>query len=412
MQKRFHWAWIILIVSFLNTFISYGIRLGYGVLMPEMIQAIGISRTQAGMIFNAYILGYVIFSPLTGRLTDRYGARRIITIFSALLGVGTILMGTVNQFETAALFFMLVGISSSAMWNPPLTVIQHWFAANRRGFVIGILGAGPGLGFALSGWLYPRIVESLSWRWCWYFFGISALVMILVNATLLRSKPQDIQLVAWGEDHESEREKLDTEAREVRMSSLRKSGTFWTIGISFCLASFALYLVTTFLVDYINLELRFTFETASQFAMLHGIAQVIGVLTIPILSDRIGRRITLIITNLFCALSITGIIFSGQNLPFLYANVLIFGVFYGVIWPMYGACSGDYFRGEIVGTVLGAWTIFYGIGSISGHIIGGFLRDATGSFTAAFIISVLSVLLAAIIMQRMKKPKTLEHQII
>jgi sugar phosphate permease len=39
-------------------------------------------------------------------------------------------------------------------------------------------------------------------------------------------------------------------------------------------------------------------------------------------------------------------------------------VFYGVIWPMYGACAGDYFPKEVMGTVIGAWTPFYGLGAI------------------------------------------------
>jgi MFS family permease len=404
MKKYAHWAWIILAVCFLNAFISYGIRLGYGVVIPEMIRSIGITRTQAGTIFNAYILAYVAFAPLAGNLTDRFGARRIMTIFAVILGIGTILMGTANQFPTAALFFAIVGIGGAAMWNPPLTVLQHWFIERHRGMVAGILGAGSGLGFALSGWLFPRIVEAQSWRWCWYVFGILALIMIPINAALLRNKPEDLQLKPWGDKTQSsEKISEDIQAKPSFLSFLR-SVVFWKIGLSLCLISFSLYLVTTFFIDYINLELGFSFTVASSFATIHGLAEVVGVLSISILSDRIGRRLTLFGSNLICSMSIAGILLSGHSHPLLIVNVAILGAFYGAIWSLYGASSGDYFNRQIVGTVLGMWTIFYGIGSISGHLFGGWIRDSTGSFQSAFSASVLFGILAAILMLTIKKP--------
>ncbi|MCX5803797.1 MAG: hypothetical protein NTU69_09770, partial [Proteobacteria bacterium] len=65
-----HWASIILIVCFFDLFINYGIRLGYGVVLPEMIRTLGFTRRQAGDIFNAYLFAYICFSPFTGYLTD------------------------------------------------------------------------------------------------------------------------------------------------------------------------------------------------------------------------------------------------------------------------------------------------------------------------------------------------------
>jgi sugar phosphate permease len=82
--RGFHWAWVILIVSFVNLFINYSIRLGYGVVLPEMIGTLGLTRRQAGDILNAYLIAYVSCSPFTGYLTDRFGARRVISLFGIL----------------------------------------------------------------------------------------------------------------------------------------------------------------------------------------------------------------------------------------------------------------------------------------------------------------------------------------
>jgi MFS family permease len=410
MKQKIHWAWVILAVCFLNAFVSYGIRLGYGVVIPEMIQSIGITRTQAGTIFNTYILAYITFSPIAGNLTDRFGARRIMTIFAVVLSIGTILMGTTNQFLTAAIFFAIVGIGAAAMWNPPLTVLQYWFTEGHRGMVAGVLGAGSGLGFALAGWLFPVIVETQSWRWCWYGFGILAMLLIPLNAVLLRSKPEEVQALPWGDQPQSKEDYPKEIDIKPSFSTFLQSKVFWKIGLSLCLISFALYLVTTFLFDYINLELGFTFAIASSFATYHGLAEVVGVLSISSFSDRIGRSRALFGSNLISSLSIAGILIAGQNRELLILSVVILGAFYGAIWSLYGACSGDYFDKRIVGTVLGVWTMFYGVGSISGHLFGGWIRDTTGSFHLAFSLSVILGIAAAVLLIGIRKPARLHAQ--
>ena len=86
-RGSFHWAWIILGTCFVNLFINYSIRLGYGVLLPEMIGDLGFSRTAGGSIYNAYFLSYVALTPVAGYLTDRIGARRVITACAGILGI-------------------------------------------------------------------------------------------------------------------------------------------------------------------------------------------------------------------------------------------------------------------------------------------------------------------------------------
>jgi MFS family permease len=90
-----HYAWIILFTCFVNIFINYAVQLGYGVILPEMIQELNFSRTAGGTIFNAYLIIYIALTPITGYLADRLGARRVITASALILGIGSVLMGTV-----------------------------------------------------------------------------------------------------------------------------------------------------------------------------------------------------------------------------------------------------------------------------------------------------------------------------
>ena len=80
-------------------------------------------------------------------------------------------------------------------------------------------------------------------------------------------------------------------------------------------------------------------------------------------------------------------------------------VFYGATWPIYGACAGDYFPKEMMGTVLGAWTPLYGLGAIATHWITGILRDSTGVYDHSFIINAVMAAMGLALMAFVRKPE-------
>ena len=404
-KTSFHWAWIILATCFVNLFINYSVRLGYGVVLPEMIKDLSLSRTAGGTIFNAYLFSYIILTPITGYLTDRFGARYVITTCTFILGVGVFLMGTVESLWTACLFYTIVGLGSTGMWTPIITVVQRWFAPNRRGLALGILSTGYGLGFATMGVVFPWIVNQFSWRYSWYFLGTGALLMVAANGLLLRSDPASAGYLPWGQKEGSlltEEGKGSNPKREP-LSNVFKSSTFWLIGLSYFSISYSLYGITTFMVDYAQNQIGLPFEKASFLATIHGVCQVVGVLTVLPLSDYIGRKRTIIISNSFITICLAGILLYGSSWVMLSVLVGALAVFYGVIWPMYGACAGDYFPKEVMGTVIGAWTPFYGLGAILVHWVSGVLRDSTGSYDYSFAINTVMAALAVLLICTVKK---------
>ncbi len=404
-ERGIHWAWIVLVTCFFNLFINYSVRLGYSVILPEMIRDLGFSRTGTGSIYNSYLIAYISLSPLTGYLTDRFGARRVIAVCALILGVGVILMGTVNRLGTACLYYGVVGLGASGMWTPIITVVQRWFAVQRRGLALGILSTGYGLGFAAIGALFPLIVAHYNWRYAWYFLGAGALVMVLVNSLLLRSDPEAVGLAPWGGQAAGKPvSPVDLPGSEtVSMSRVIKERTFWIIGLSYLCTAYGLYGFTTFMVDYAQNQVGLPLERASFIATVHGISQVAGVLIILPLSDYLGRRKTIQLSNLVIVAAMVGVLLTGNSWVMLFAIIGVMGAFYGATWPMYSACSGDYFPMEVMGSVIGAWTPFYGLGAISAHWTYGMLRDTTGTYNLAFGIGTVAVAAGLILISIVKK---------
>jgi sugar phosphate permease len=404
-RRSFHWAWVILATVFVDLFINYSVRIGYGVVMPEMISNLGFSRTDVSSIYNSYLFAYLAITPFSGYLTDRLGARRVIATCALILGIGVILMGTINTLWTACLFYAVVGVGATGMWTPVLTVVQRWFTPRKRGLALGIISPGYGLGFAAMGAAFPWIVHNYTWRHAWYFLGAAALVMVLVNALLLRSNPESSGYGPWGEKEEAPGPAATshTSPKNVFLSTVFKNPNFWIIGFSYFATAYSLYGLTTFMVDYAKTQLGIPIEKASLLATVHGLSQVIGVLTILPLSDYLGRRKTIILSNSFIAVILFCVVLAGGSWGALCFFVGVFAVFYGPTFPIFGACAGDYFPRSVMGTVIGAWTPFYGLGAIVSHWVTGLLRDSTGVYDLAFLTNGVMSLVGLVLILFVRK---------
>jgi sugar phosphate permease len=396
---------VILGISFVNLFVNYSVRLGYGVVLPEMIRTLDFGRADAGTIYNAYLFTYIAVAPLTGYLTDRLGARRVISVCLLVLGIAVVLMGTVRSLGSAILFFGVAGLGATGLWAPVITLVQRWFAFHRRGLALGILSAGYGLGFATMGIVVPLIVESSSWHYAWFILGAMALGMAIANAIFLRSDPQNVGLAPWGQKKDVSDQVESSAAADHKMSlrQVFRNRRFWLIGLSYFAIAYSLYGITTFMVDYAKNQLGLPLEKASLLATIHGIGQVAGVLTVMPLSDYLGRKTTILISNAIITAALAGILVAGNSWIMLCVCVGVLAIFYGVTFPIYGACAGDYFPKGSMGTVIGAWTPFYGAGAILTHWITGSLRDSTGIYNHSFAISVLMALVGLFLMSRVKR---------
>ncbi len=403
-SRGIHWGWVVLGTSFVTLFVNYSIRIGaYSVLLPKMIQDLGINMTQAGMIRAGYFLTYILFSPLMGWLMDRIGGRFVVSFFCLFLGAGTLLMGQASNLTTAIFYHGIVGIGAAAVWTPISALVQKWFGGNKRGLALGILSPSYALGFGLMGVILPAIVKNYSWRMGWTLLGVSGLILIAINFLLLRDAPEKLGLLPWGETSDPipspPLPKVSFHYRDII-----KNRTFWLIGASYLFISVAVYIISDLIVTYGVMELKVPYPLASTFISIMALTSIVGGFFLLTISDYIGRAKSLVTIHLLIALSILFIILARGNILLLVIGIGWFGFVYGPIFPMYAACARDYFPKEVAGTVIGLLTLFYGIGAMVGPIIAGRLTDVTGTFRWSFGIGALAALLAGLFIGLLKRP--------
>ncbi|MGB9629809.1 MAG: MFS transporter, partial [Thermodesulfobacteriota bacterium] len=265
------------------------------------------------------------------------------------------------------------------------------------------------LGFGLMGIVLPIIVKNYNWRWGWILLGIAGILLIAINFLLLRDDPEKMGLLPWGETSKMEFVSSIHEKSIHTMNILRKRA-FWVISISYLLISIGVYIISDFLVTYGVMELKVPYPTASGFITLMAVTSIAGGFILMTVSDFLGRIKTLIFTHLLLMASILFIIFSKGNIGWLRLSVGCFGFFYGPIFPLYAACARDYFEKEVAGTVIGLFTIFYGVGAMLGPILGGYLSDLTHTFRWSYGLGAFCAWMSALVITALRNPSSIEKR--
>jgi MFS family permease len=389
MSKR---AVVIIFAGFLTVFIAYAIRYAYGMLLPEMLHALSISKAQAGVVYSSYFIAYTICSPLLGLLADRYNVRAILTLFVVILGTGAFLMSYSSSVLNASLFFTLAGIGHSACWVPVAALVQRWVSDKRRGIALSLVDLGSGGGIIFWGSVLPVIVAAYSWREGWVSLGVIAFLVAGFNSIFVRNPPGE------GDTRQrSGNEGLPEESIKTTYMGLIKNAKFWLIGFSYLLVAFSIMIPFAFLSTYAVEGLKTSYEMATRLVALIGFLGIVGKLILGSLSDTLGRIRVMLICCTFLALGSLGMAFS-RGLVLLTLFTGIFGLGYGALWPLYAAAARDYFPQKVAGSVIGLWTIFLGVGCIVSPIISGWAIDMTETYTAAFALSLTASVIALMLL--------------
>src|SRR3954465_2535470 len=167
-------AWLLVAVYYLY---QYALRSAPSVMIPQLSDAFGVTALGTASIVGMFYYGYSPFSLVAGAAIDRFGAKKIIPIGAALVGVGALLFGAgsvaaanIGRFlQGAGGVFALVGAVYLVTKNFPASMAASFIGATQ---MFGM--AGGSAGQFLVG---PMIKGGLSWGQFWIWSGAAGLVL-------------------------------------------------------------------------------------------------------------------------------------------------------------------------------------------------------------------------------------------
>lgn len=258
-------------------------------LFPVMSKDLGLNYQDLGLISAVLALAWGLSSIWTGRLSDTIGRKRVlvpsVVIFSLLVATSGLATGLISLLVIRA----LMGLAEGAFLPASIVTTVEASKPSRVGLNVGIqqmaaplvgLGLGPVLAVALLDWL-PS--------WHWVFAVVAApglLVAWLMQRTLRDDRPEPAPAANPAA--------LTEEQVSPLRSVLRyRAVVMNTVGMCCwlsCLISLSAFM-PSYLTDHLHLNLS---QMAGVLAGL-GLGSFAGMVVIPALSDRLGRKIVMVV---------------------------------------------------------------------------------------------------------------------
>ena len=406
MKRTFHYAWIIVFVTFLTFLAVQGVRLSFGAFVEPWETDFSMDRGTISLISTLSFITYGLSQPLVGRLVDKLGARLILSFSTFLVGISIFLTSFVTSpWQLFFLYGIMVSLGVGGASNVAATVVvTNWFN-EKRGLAFGIMEAGFGAGQML---LVPgslMLIHWLNWKMTVVILGAFLLLIVFPIVLLfLRNHPNEKGLVPIGgeivEEGTVEKKSLNTTSSIWNVFLKRE---FWFLILPFAICGFTTTgLMDTHLIPFSHDHGFSTSVTSAAVSILAGF-NIIGILLSGIVADRWSSRKMLFFLYGMRAISICILLYSHNS-----ALLLIFAVLFGLVDFATVAptqlLATQYFKEYSIGFILGWLFLSHQIGSALGAYLPGLFYNETGSYNISFYLSIMILAGAAILNLLLPEP--------
>jgi ACS family hexuronate transporter-like MFS transporter len=157
--------WWIGALLFTMTVINYIDRQTLSVLAPILQKEHGWTNTDFAIILIAYRVAYTIMQSVCGRLLDRLGTRRGLSLTVAFYSIVAVLTATARGLASFSIFRFLLGSGEAANNPGAAKAVSEWFPDRERGWAVAMFDSGSSVGGAVAPFLVLFIYRMFgSWR--------------------------------------------------------------------------------------------------------------------------------------------------------------------------------------------------------------------------------------------------------
>lgn len=355
----------LLLILFLTFGFVFFDRLALSFLFPFMQDELDLSQTQLGMISSALALTWAISGAIAGAWSDSRSKRKALLVVSVLgFSICSAMSGLVGGFVSLLVFRALMGLAEGPVLPIAQSLMIQSSTPARRGLNMGLLqGSSAGLIGAMIG---PPVVIGLATNFGWRVaFYVTVIPGILIALSIWR----------WVHEHPGQAPAV-AQAKPApinRWALLRERNVLLCMLISCFFLTWFIIIISfapTFLVKYRE------FSAADMGFVMSclGAAWVFWGFAVPAISDRIGRKPTLVIFAPIAALCPIALIYGdsvlalGMVVFFTYTGLGCFTLFMATVPAE--TVPPQVLTGAL-GLIMGA-----------GELVGGFLAPTIAGFAA------------------------------
>ena len=377
-MKTFHITWLTFFFCFFAWF-------GIAPLMPLVSEQLHLTKAQKGNVAIAAVSATIIARLLIGRLTDKFGPRKVYTWLLVICAFPVIFIGLADSYMTFLLFRLGIGvIGASFVLTQFHTSVM--FAPNIKGTANATAGGFGNTGGGATQILMPLIAAGLvgagwvsqadSWRYAMIFPG----VMLLVMAWLYWKYTKDTPAGNFDELPQTDKGK-----KENTFLLAAKDYRTWILTIAYAACFGVEITVDNFAASYFHDDYKATLIFAGLLASIFGWLNIFARALGGIVSDKIGKKFgfngKVSLLSILLLLEGIGIMLFANSGGLIMAITMMF--FFGLCLKMANGATYSivpFINQKAVGSVAG----IVGAGGNVGAMMIGFLFKSM-SYATAFL---------------------------
>ena len=371
-KKVLSYRWAVFGILAFAYFFVYFHRVSSAVVSTDLQITFGVSTAASlGLLSSVYFYAYTVMQLPSGLLTDSWGPRRTVSIFTLIAAAGAILTGIASSFEQVIAGRLLIGAGVAMVYIPTMKILANWYRKNEFASLSGILLAVGNIGALSAAGPLALMSEALGWQQVFLILGVISLALAVAAFAITRDRPSDLNLPSIQEIEAMEFGEPVSEARVMEkipmVQALKMTFgagmKFWPLAVwfFFMYGSIMVYQglwAGPFYHDILGWD-KATYGLVLTFI---GIGMILGCPTAGYISDKIlkSRKKVLIIGTVLYTITWAAIWITAGQITVTEAYMVInfvFG-FFGGFFVVSFAQIKELFPMAIVGTSTAALNIF------------------------------------------------------
>lgn len=259
-------------------FMSYLLRAVNAVVAPDLVRDLALSPGQLGLLTAAYLGAFALFQLPLGVLLDRYGPRKVQAALLTVAAAGCLGFALAPNFLVLFIARAVVGLGFSAGLMASYKSTATWVPSERRSLANTAVMSVGALGMVVASEPTAYLVGLIGWRGA---FGVFAAVILVSAILVFAAAPRADTFV----------EPSPLRRQFGQMLGILKTPVFWRLAPLLGLTSgVQIGISTLWTGPWFRDVMGFSREEVARHLLYLAVAFMVGILSVGVIADRLGRR--------------------------------------------------------------------------------------------------------------------------
>jgi predicted MFS family arabinose efflux permease len=349
-------------------------------ILPQIGEELDIADTLLGTLITAYSLMVGLFAVISGPISDRIGRRRILLMGTGIMTVALICHFFVVDYLSFLGVRVFSGVAGGILSGAAVSYIGDYFPYHKRGWALGWVMSGSAFGQIFGIPMGVVLAGQFGFKAPFYLFAVTMALTYLLIWWQLPQPP--------------------IRKREERLSVGGAIADYWAMlkrkeiaaaAVAFFLMFLGVSLYVVYFPTWLERSVGFTPNQIATLFLVGGIANVISGPQAGKLSDRIGRKLIVLLScvGLFFVMLATTLVIRSLWVayPLFFVTMILVAMRISPFSALLTALVPDHNRGSLMSLTVALGQVGFGLG---GALAGPFYAGM--GYSSNTIIGAISVL--------------------